>query len=131
MHVFQLPFEFEDLPLGFETVAGIEWTFEARAAGRAIIEFSRNGDWDVSDIEIATVREIAGPSAARRWVDGYAWLDRASPIYTLIHAALLKRESESIKDRVVAALEACGMLIGDPNKEHSLGARELGVGQFA
>lgn len=105
MKQFQLTYEFEDLPLGFETLSGIEWTFEARAWGRAIVEYGGAGEWRIGDIEIASTREIAGAGSRRSWVDGFAWLDRKSPLYTLIAAALLKHESERIEEAIVSAAE--------------------------
>jgi hypothetical protein len=127
----EIVFVFEELPLGEEISNGFVWTFEARAWGRALVEYSGDGDWAVSDIEIATTREIAGPGGARRWVDGYAWLDRKSHLYTLIAIALLKRESEQIECKIIAALEADGMTLGNPNEEHRLGAQQLGLGRYA
>ncbi|MDJ0449215.1 hypothetical protein [Methylocystis sp. JR02] len=105
MKQFQLTYEFEDLPLGFDTLCGIEWTFEARAWGRAIVEYDGAGEWSVGDIEIATTREIAGAGSRRSWVDGFAWLDRKSPLYTLVAAALLKHESEGIEEKIVSIAE--------------------------
>lgn len=125
MHEFQLTYEFEELPLGSEIVAGIEWTFEARAWGRAIVEYSGDGEWSVSDIEIATTREIAGLGGARRWVDGYAWLDRKSPLYTLIAAALVKRSSDRIEDKINADGDFPRF---DPRREHgTLNRAQQGV----
>jgi hypothetical protein len=102
MKQFQLTYEFEELALGAETISGIEWTFEARAWGRAIVEYDGAGEWSVADIEIGTTRKIAGAGGRSRWVDGFAWLDRKSPLYELIAAALLKRESERIEEKIVA-----------------------------
>jgi hypothetical protein len=105
MKQFQLTYEFEELALGAEIISGIEWIFEARAWGRAIVEYDGAGEWSVADIEIATTREIAGVSGRSHWVEGFAWLDRKSPLYTLIAAALLKRESERIEQKIVAAAD--------------------------
>lgn len=105
MMQFQTTCEFEDLPLGVETLSGIEWTFEARAWGRAIVEYDGAGEWRIGDIEIATTREIAAAGSRRSWVEGFAWLDRKSPLYTLITAALLKHESERIEEKIVAVAE--------------------------
>jgi hypothetical protein len=126
MFPFQLTYEFEELSLGAATLSGIEWGLEARAWGRAIIEYDGAGDWTVADIEIATTRKIA--SAGRdRWVDGYAWLDRNEPLFMLIAAALL-RERDDIESRIANRMPEDGVTRGDPNAEHrTLNHAQTGV----
>jgi hypothetical protein len=126
MHHFQLTYEFEELPLGgFKDPNGIEWTFEARAWGRAIVDYDDDGDWTIGDIEIATTRKNL---ATNRWADGFCWLDRKSPLFQLIAAALLERENNRIEQKIVAAIEIDGAIRPNPNAEHStLNHRHQGI----
>jgi hypothetical protein len=116
MKPFNLTFDFDDLPLETtKDASGVEWRLEITAAGTAQVEYDRAGDWEIGDIEIGMSRQAPGPM---RWLNSKTWLDRKSPLFRMISAALAKHCRVDIERSIAAAMAEDGLGERADREEH-------------
>lgn len=100
--------EFEELPLGACRIDGAELTFDARFTGRATIEFSREAEWTITDIDIAAWRT----GTPGKGESDYFSARKLSPaIHDAIDAALHANESDRIQNAITREFEGMGFVM--------------------
>lgn len=103
----EITFEFEELPLGECRIDGIKLTLDGEFSGRATINFDREADWWISDVEIAAYckassgRETAYCPAVK--------LSRA--LDAAIINALQTNDCDRIQESVNREFEGAGYLL--------------------
>jgi hypothetical protein len=96
----------------FKTADGA--AIEVIVYGEATIEFDDEGEWTIGGIALDAGRMVGG-----RWLGETRDIDSKHPLFNSICLALKRDHSESIEDKIIAALDANDIVFAPPNAEHS------------
>lgn len=97
----QLHYEFDELSLSsFTDANGRVWSLSIHASGRALVEFNRNAEWQITGIEIDTSARKPGAG----YENGRCFLAESDTLYPLIFKALTDDRSEDITQCVCEEL---------------------------
>ncbi len=116
----EITLAFEELPIGSRVVDGRQCSIDVYACGMATIEYDDDG-WCVSRIQIMANIMVNSVNRSR-----YIDIEKNELLWPLIEAAIRNERSEWIDGAIGDDMRERGEW-RDPNEEHRLSARQLGI----